>query len=153
MKPSTDQSSDFSKIETILKHRIEAIKSQDIENAVSNYAENVLLFDVVGPLQKTGAQVAKQRLEEWLSAMESPVGYEVSHINIKASDTIAFCSSLNHVLSTKIDGSKLDMWWRETLCFEKKNDNWVIVQVHSSVPMDPESGKASVTLKPDDKIE
>ncbi len=143
----------ISQIQGVIEKRAQATRTKDIENALSNYAENVLLFDVVGPLQKTGAQVAKQRLEEWVSTMESPVGFEVSHINIKASDTIAFCSSLNHVLSTKIDGSKLDMWWRETLCFEKKNDNWVIVQVHSSVPMDPESGKASVTLKPGDKIE
>lgn len=149
MKSENINEQNISEIKVVIEKRAQAVRIKNIEDAVSNYAENVLLHDVVGPLSRTGSETAKQRLKEWVSIFENPVGYDMQDINIKAIDNLAFCSSLNHVLATKKDGAKLDMWWRETLCFEKKDNNWFIVQVHSSVPMNPETGKASVTLKPE----
>jgi ketosteroid isomerase-like protein len=151
MKTENSNEQSVSQIKVVIEKRLQSISSKNIEDAVSNYSENVLLFDVVGPLSRTGSDTAKQRFKECVTNMESPVGYDVQDVHIKVANNVAFCYSLNHISATKIDGVKLDMWWRETLCFEKIDNSWLIVHVHSSVPMDPESGKSSVTLKPDNK--
>jgi ketosteroid isomerase-like protein len=40
------------------------------------------------------------------------------------------------------------MWWRETACYRKLEDEWLITHQHSSVPFDVGSGKASLDLRP-----
>jgi PhnB protein len=50
---------------------------------------------------------------------------------------------------TKTDGQKVDLWFRQTLCFRKINGTWAIVHEHESVPfcMDG-SFRAAIDLKP-----
>jgi SnoaL-like domain len=61
---------------------------------------------------------------------------------------VAFSHSLRHVSAAKPDGGKLDVWWRTTICFRKIDGKWMITHLYSSVPFDPETGKASFDLKP-----
>jgi hypothetical protein len=42
----------------------------------------------------------------------------------------------------------LDMFWRETLCWQKIKGEWMIMAAHSSVPFDAATGMASTGLKP-----
>lgn len=70
---------------------------------------SVLLFDVVGELSQIGVNSVKQRLEEWFSSMEKPMGFEIENIDIKVENNIAFCSSFNHVIAKKKDGVALDI--------------------------------------------
>ena len=137
-----------SEIKDIIEKRVKAIRINDIETAVLNYADDVLLFDVVGELFEEGSSAVKKRLKEWFSTLESPIGFEIGHLNIHTGNDIAFCSSFNHVMATKKDGGKLDMWWRETLGWKKINDKWLVTQAHSSVPFNVQDGKASTNLKP-----
>ncbi|WP_442948723.1 nuclear transport factor 2 family protein [Nostoc sp.] len=61
----------------------------------------------------------------------------------------SFCHSLNWINATRSDGEPVDMWVRETLCFQKIDDKWKITHQHQSVPfyMDG-SHKAAIDLKP-----
>jgi ketosteroid isomerase-like protein len=112
------------------------------------YAEDVLLFDVVDPLQYTGAKEVRQRMEGWFSTFSGNIGYEVSGLKISAGEDIAVCHRLNHVSAETLSGGKLDMWWRDTVCFNKINGRWLITHKHSSVPFNTDTGKASTGLKP-----
>ena len=40
------------------------------------------------------------------------------------------------------------MWIRATLCYRKIDGKWMVTHEHVSVPFDPESGQASLDLKP-----
>ena len=115
---------------------------------MSNFAPDVLLFDLINPLQYIGAEAGRKRAEEWLSSFQGPIGYEIRDLSITASDDVAFCHSLNAVSGTKTDGEKIEMWWRATVCFRKIYGKWMVTHEHSSVPFDMESGKASLDLKP-----
>lgn len=141
-------SSDESEIKDSIEKRVQAIRTNDIDAAILNYADDVLLFDVVGELSETGSSAVKKRLEDWFSTLESPIGFEIEQLYISTGIDIAFCSSFNHVMATKKDGGKLDMWWRETLGWKKVNDKWVVTHAHSSVPFNGQVGKASTNLKP-----
>jgi ketosteroid isomerase-like protein len=141
-------SSSESEIKNSIEKRVQAIRTNDIATAVLNYADDVLLFDVVGQLSETGSSAVKKRLEDWFSTLESPIGFEIDQLSISTGNDIAFCSSFNHVMATKKDGGKLDMWWRETLGWKKINDRWMVTHAHSSVPFNGQDGMASTNLKP-----
>ncbi len=152
MKTSTDQLSDYDKIKAVIKNRTDAIKSQDIEKAVSAYNDDLLMFDVVGELSASGVQAVKERLTTWFGTMQKLTDYEVRIIDIAVDNAMAYCNNFNHIVAVKKDGKDLNMWWRETLGLKKQNDNWLIFSAHSSVPFDGQSGKASTGLKPSDDL-
>ena len=43
----------------------EAIRAKDINRRMSNYAQDVVLFDVVDPLRYVGSDAVKARAQEW----------------------------------------------------------------------------------------
>jgi ketosteroid isomerase-like protein len=46
------------------------------------------------------------------------------------------------------NGQKSDFWIRATSGLRKVNSNWLIVQDHVSAPVDLDTGKAALDLKP-----
>lgn len=139
---------DEAQIRRLIEDKIQAVRAKDIDGATSNYAPDVLSFDVVNGLQYVGSDAIRKRLEEWFSSFQGPIGFEIRDLSITSGDKVAFSHSLNHVSATTIGGVKLDMWWRETACYRRLDGKWVITHQHSSVPFDVKSGKASLDLKP-----
>lgn len=142
------KSIDIAQIRRQIDDRVKAVRAKDIKGAMSNYAADVVSFDVVNPLQCVGLEAIRERLEGWFSSFRGPIGYEMRDLSIAASNDAAFCHSLNRVTGTRTDGCKLDMWWRATVCYCKTDGKWLVTHAHSSVPFDVESGQASLDLKP-----
>jgi uncharacterized protein (TIGR02246 family) len=135
-------------IRQLVEHRLEAIRSRDVERSTSMMAADYLLFDVVDPLQSKGASAARNRAKEWFATFQGPIGYEIQDLQISAGDRVGFSHGLNHVRATKLDGNLLDMWWRATVCYRKVDGRWQISHEHNSVPFNVNNGKASLDLKP-----
>jgi hypothetical protein len=78
-----------------------------------------------------------------------PIDSEIRDLQITYGNEIAFGLSLDHLKDTETSGEKVDLWYRETLCFRNRNGRWRIVDQHESVPfyMDG-SGRAALDLKP-----
>jgi ketosteroid isomerase-like protein len=138
-------------ISHLLDSQAAAVCNRDISTATDNYAPEVVIFDVVGPLRHpTGNTTVRKRLEDWFStfAPDAPILFEITDRSISAEDHLGFTHSLNHVHAGLQDGAVLDMFWRETLSWRKIDGQWKIVHAHSSVPFDPATGLASTGLKP-----
>lgn len=144
----TSKASDEAEIRALIDGAAKASRAKDVAALMANYASDVLVFDVINPLRYPGSDAIGKRAEEWFSSFQGGIGYEIRDLSIAASDEAAFCHSLNHVIGTKTDGQEIDMWWRETVCWRKLDGKWRITHVHSSVPFDTETGKASLDLKP-----
>jgi ketosteroid isomerase-like protein len=142
--PAIDQA----QITKLMESWANAIRAKDVDSRTSNYAPNVHLFDVVEPLQCLGSNAVKQRAGEWFSTFDGPLGFEMHDLRIAADGDVAFSHSLNHVSGTKVDGQKVDMWWRATVCYRKMGEQWMVTHEHNSVPFDMQNGKASLDLKP-----
>ena len=136
------------KIWALIRERVNAIRSRDVARAVEGCAPDLLLFDVVSPLQYFGRETARQRAAEWFASFQGPLGYEMHDLTIDAGDDVGFSHSLNRVTATTRDGNKLDMWWRATVCYRKIDGEWKVMHEHNSVPFDARSGKAALDLKP-----
>jgi len=136
-------------IRTLIEDRVTATRAKDVDGCMSTSAPDILLFDVVNPLQYMGLDGERQRLEEWFSQFQDgPIEYELRDLNITASDDVAFCHSLSHVSATTPAGQTIDMWWRATVCFRKVDGEWLVTHEHNSVPLDVKTGLASLDLVP-----
>ena len=146
---ATGKSSPESQIRGLVEDRVKAVRAKDVDGAMSNVAPDILSFDVVNPLRNAGSDAARTRAEEWFRSFQGPtIGHEVRDLSVTAGDDVAFCHSLNRVNATRPDGQTLDMWWRATVCCRKIDCKWTIMHEHNSVPFDPQTGKASLGLKP-----
>jgi len=148
MTTDTGNAAEEQAIRAIMADAADAIRAKDVDRCFAAWASDVRSFDVIDPLRFTGLETVKERLAAWFSGFDGPVGYETRDLTITAGAEVAFCHALNHVSATRTDGSPLDMWWRATTCFRKVDGAWTITHAHSSVPMNIESGQASVGLKP-----
>jgi len=135
-------------IRRVMEEQGNAVRARNVEGLVSNCVPDVVSFDVVGGLQKIGADERRKRAEEWFSSFQGRISYEVRDLSIAAGDNVAFCHSLNHVNGTRRDEQEIDMWWRATVCFQRIEGRWLIKHEHSSVPFDTANGKAQLDLKP-----
>lgn len=90
----------------------------------------------------------KQRAEAWFSSFQGSIGYKIRDLSITTGDDVAFCHYLYRVSGTQTGGTTVDMLVRATMCYGKRHGTWMVVHEHTSVPFDPETGKASLALKP-----
>jgi ketosteroid isomerase-like protein len=146
----TSNTTDEAEIRRLIEAREKAVRSRDAKGSMANIASDIVSFDVVNPLQRTGSDELRKRAEEGFASFQGPIGYETRDLEITAGDDVAFARGLSHVNGMRQDGGHLDMWWRTTLCFSKIDGKWMITHEHNSVPFDVESGKASLDLKPED---
>jgi ketosteroid isomerase-like protein len=135
-------------IRALIYDRVNAVRERNIWGSIALMSPEVLLFDVVGPLQQSGIDDARTRAEGWFASFNGPIKHEIAELKITANDEVGFCHGLGHVKGVKHDGGVLDMWWRVTLCLRKEDGQWVITHEHNSVPFDTETGQASLDLKP-----
>ena len=136
-------------IRAVLEARIAGTRAKDAIGATASFAEDAVVFDVVDPLAYHGAEEIRGRAESWFSTFrDASIGYELKDVTIALDGRVAHCHSLNHAYGSLTSGGRLDMWWRETICFEKRDGRWLITHSHDSVPFNPETGKPSLTLKP-----
>ncbi|MFN6478035.1 YybH family protein [Nostoc sp. DedQUE07] len=148
MTTENSKPNDEVQIRTIIEERVKALPNKDINALLSNHAPDILSFDVINPLQYIGVDTVRERVQKWVSSFQGSIGYEILDLSITTGETVAFCHYLYRVSGTLTDGGKVEMWVRATVCLREIDSKWMIVHEHQSVPFDPETGKASLNLKP-----
>lgn len=148
MTTANNKAIDEAQIRALIEDRVKAVRARDINGLMSNHAPDILSFDVVNPLQYSGSDTVRERAQEWFALYQGPIGYEIRDLSITTGNEVAFCHYLYRVSGTRRDGGKVDMWVRATVCYRKIDGTWMITHEHDSVPFDPESGRASLDLKP-----
>lgn len=143
-----NKNNDAARIKRAIEGYVEAIRAKDIEGVMAIYAPEVVSFDVVPPLQYVGADAFRKVWEELFSWFQGPIDYESSDLSITVGDDVAFTHSFGRISGTLPTGEKLGPWVRWTACFRKINGQWLLVHHQNSVPVDFETGRAVLDLKP-----
>ncbi len=126
----------------LVESRAAAVAAKDVETLVAQYAEDVTLFDALGPLRDTGQEVERNRLREWFGAYRTSIDLRIRDLEVVAGNEVGFAHYVFQVRGTLTDGTDVDMAVRATLGFRRGEDGWKIVHEHSSVPITP-SGTAA----------
>jgi ketosteroid isomerase-like protein len=132
----------------VIQSRVSALDAKDAAILLEHYADDVMLFDAIGPLRARGAGVEAARLKTWFGAYESPISCEIRELEVVAGAEVAFAHYLYRIGGIMTDGTKVGMWLRATVGFRQVAGEWKIVHEHDSVPFDGETTTALVTLTP-----
>lgn len=136
-------------IRTLMDDWVKAVRAKDVNGVMSNYAPDILLFDLAPPLFYRGADVYRKSWEEWFASWKGSIGYEIRDLIVTAGDNVAFSHSLNRISGMRTNEEQTDVWVRATACFRMTDGKWLITHEHVSVPfyMDG-SDKAALDLRP-----
>jgi ketosteroid isomerase-like protein len=126
----------------------QSIRTMDLEAVMSNYAPDIVSFDVQPPLRQIGAAGKSKNWVEAFAVFQPPLDYEIRDLTITVSGDVAFAYSINRLSGTLGDGTRSGIWVRVTMCLRKIDGSWLIAHDHASVPLDFASGKALLNLEP-----
>jgi uncharacterized protein (TIGR02246 family) len=145
---ATQRATDEADIRQRIENLAEAIRAMDLEGVMSIYAPDIMSFDIVPPLQHVGADAKRKNWVDAFEMYQHPLGYEIRDLTITVGDDVAFGHSLNRISGTLKNGNRTDFWLRSTTCFRKIDGKWLISHDQASVPIDLESSRALLNLKP-----
>jgi ketosteroid isomerase-like protein len=141
---------DETQIRSLLDDFTRAIRNRDADGAINLLAGDAVTFDLAPPL-RMGPEASHDRskLEEWFATWKSPINSQSHDLEIAVGDGVAYAYGLQHMTGTKTDGENVDLWFRATACFRRKDGHWCITHMHNSVPFAMDgSDKALLDLKP-----
>ena len=146
---SKDTTTDEGQIQAIIEDYGEGLRNKDADRCVSHYADDIVQFDMMPPLEFRRKETARKNLAEWFKTFAGPIGVEITGLTIAAGTEAAFAFCLNHISGTSSNGQKNDHWVRVSIGFQKTDGKWLVTHEHVSVPfyMDG-SFRAALDLEP-----
>lgn len=140
--------SNEAQIRQLIADQQRAICAKDVDQIMSHYATEVIVFDVKPPFQTKGKEAFRQVWEECLPYFPDTFEIETQNLSITVSDNLAVAHWLSHFTEMEPDHPAMQTWMRITSVCRRNQGNWQIVHEHISVPFDPETSKATFTLDP-----
>lgn len=136
-------------VEQQLENWKQAVISQNIENIMSFYAEDIRAFDAIAELQFTGRNQYKAHWQRCLQ-MCKMTHFEIGQLDIKVDGDLAVCIFLNQCggMDEKTGEEQIG-WVRGTQVYEQHEGQWLIVHEHFSLPFDMATGAALFQLTPE----
>lgn len=120
--------------EETIRNWVEAVAVRDIEALMASYADPLLVFDVVGPVQREGRAVYRKAWEEEFFPWHGGTGkFDLRNLSVHAGGDVAFATGLLDCAGTE-NGRAVEYALRLTLGLRKTTEGWRIVHEHSSEP-------------------
>jgi uncharacterized protein (TIGR02246 family) len=144
----TEQGNEL-QIRKLIDDWAKALHAKDVDKIMSVYASDVVAFDLAPPLKYAGADAHRESFEQWFATFRGPIASEMRDLDITVGKDVAFSRCFNRIRGARTNGEETDVWVRVTVCFHKRDDKWMVVHEHVSVPfyMDG-SYRAAVDLEP-----
>jgi uncharacterized protein (TIGR02246 family) len=127
-----------------------AFEAKDLAKVMTYYApgDRVVAFDIVPPLEIVGRENYRKNYQMFFDMYDGPIQFEFRDLRIVAEGHVAFIYAVERITGVMKGGQKTDSWMRATSGLRKIDGKWLIVHDHISVPVDYETGKALLDLKP-----
>ena len=143
-------SSSADQISQTLAQWQKAFEAKDVNGVMAMYAAGnaVTSYDLVPPLQYTGADAYRKDYTDFFGQFDGPLRVELRDSHIEAGGNIAFAYGLERISGKLKSGEPVDIWVRYTSGFKRIDGQWRDVHDHVSVPVDIGTSKAMLDLKP-----
>lgn len=128
-----------------------ACKAKDVAAIMKGYAPGaeLIVFDVIPPRQYVGFEAYKKDWEGFLAFFPGPIDeFQISDLSITTNGNLGYGHSIQHLIATAKDGSKMDLTVRVTDCYRKIGGKWLVTHEHVSVPVDLTTGKPDMMSQP-----
>ncbi|MEV0289297.1 nuclear transport factor 2 family protein [Kribbella sp. NPDC050820] len=135
-------------IDELLERRVEACRAKDIDALMSLYADDIVYYDVIAPLQFIGTDEVRRNFVRWFDEYDGPIGLETQDQRVAVSGDVAFAHMLHLDSGTRRNGLELAVWVHSTVCLRHINNHWLITHEHISIPHDLNDWTAVVDATP-----
>ena len=139
---------DTQEIRVWLDRWTKAFSKQDVDSIMALYADDVVAYDIVPPLQYIGKAAYRADYQQFFSQYEGDLHVEVRDLHLGAIGDLGYAAGLELISGTLRNGQKASVWLRFTSLFRKSDGHWLDFHDHVSVPADIASGKAMLDMKP-----
>ena len=123
-----------------------AIGAKDLDDLMAPYAAEFVAFDAIPPFRTVGPEAWRQTWAGCLPHFPEVFEIETRDLHVAVSGDAAFAHWLFRFTGPQKDHPALQSWMRLTGCYRKVAGAWKIVHEHCSVPFDPYTSKAVLTL-------
>ena len=119
--------SDEQAVRRLVENWAEAVRARDMPRVLAHHSDDMAMFDVPLPLQSRGIDEYRKTWELFFANNRGgPGSFDVTELQITASDTVAYC----HALLTVFHSTA-----RLTIGLRKEQGHWVIAHEHHSYPL------------------
>ncbi len=127
----------------------DATAAKDLDGMMSAIAGDVVSYEHEAPLRYDGVEAVREVCARGLGRSEgAEVTWDVPDLKILVRGDLAVAWGLNRVGIERPGDRRFDSWSRGTRVFERRDDVWLMIHQHLSVPYDPATGQARTDLSP-----
>jgi ketosteroid isomerase-like protein len=124
-----------------------ALDASTADELVAFYDPNdIIAYDYIIPLQYVGAKAVHEDVDKFFSKTRNLKG-DFLDLQVETDGKMGVAHSLQHFTWTDPEGASHEAAFRVTNCYHKVNGQWKIFHMHTSFPIDPDTGKAEMNLK------
>lgn len=134
-------------IRQLISEQQRVICAKDVNQIMAHYADEVILFDVKPPFQTKGKEAVRRVWSECLPYFPNAFEMETRDLTIAVNDDLATAHWLFRFQGEQ-DHPAMQQWLRATAVCQKHQGDWQILHEHISVPFNPQTSQAVLTLNP-----
>ena len=142
----------FSTVEEVLENYKASVSERDVEKFLRSYSEKIDLYDCWTKWECNGLKEWRKSVESWFQELtEEGLNLKVtfSDMSIQEGESVAFAKCAITYAAYVQSSSEIlrQITNRFTFGLCKVDESWQIVHEHSSLPIDPATGKGMFHLK------
>jgi ketosteroid isomerase-like protein len=122
-------------VRQILARWAEMTRTGKQDQVLANHADDVLIYDVLPPMQYEGAEAYRRSWDEWQPESSGESQFELQDLKITAGEDIAFAHGLIQCGGTLPNGKTFSDTVRATFCLHKREGAWKVAHQHISKPL------------------
>ncbi len=132
---SNSQSRTNAEIRELIENWAESVRNLDIDGAVANHAQDMLMFDVPPPVHIRGIDAYRQTWPPFFDWLKTGGTFEIVWLDVTAGDDVAYATALLRCGQT----DELDVdptpRLRLTVGLRREAGRWIIAHEHHSFPL------------------
>jgi uncharacterized protein (TIGR02246 family) len=125
--------SDETELEQLIARWSKAVRDENLDGIRADHDPDILMFDVPPPLLSRGLDAYMATWQPFFSCQAKPVAFDFRDVEITAGKDVAFATAIG-CCGDLSSGRKVDLEFRLTMGFRKRDGRWRIVHEHHSIP-------------------
>jgi len=129
---------------------IEQTAAGDLDGMMERIADDVVSYEHGTRLEYAGRGAVREVCAAGLEAGGgTDIHWTIPELTVLTRDDLAVSWGLDHISGTGPDGKPFANWSRGTRVFRRSEQGWQLIHQHVSYPVDHESGRALLDLRPE----
>jgi uncharacterized protein (TIGR02246 family) len=131
-QPST-AASDELEVRELIARWSKAVRDHNLDGIRADHDPDILMFDVPPPFLSRGLDAYMATWPPFFACQARPVEFDFHDVEITAGQDVAFATAIGHC-GDMSSGKKVDLEFRLTMGFRKRDGRWQIAHEHHSLP-------------------